>query len=185
MTAGGMASVPADAPVTDEAGSPSTELLEQLGRSFKATTAAVRRLRGSERHRAGQLRDAQYTLLFGLRDHEALPSSELAHLAGLSPATATEMLDALEQAGLVNRARSERDRRVVLVSLSQRGRELVEERHRHFEPRWRTAFSSFSEEELSASVAVLERMRELFEELAEAGWGGPDDPPPAQDQPRR
>jgi hypothetical protein len=34
--------------------------------------------------------DAQYGLLFGLREHAELPTSELACLADLSPATATQ-----------------------------------------------------------------------------------------------
>jgi DNA-binding MarR family transcriptional regulator len=143
---------------------PVTDPIEQLGRAFKATSAAVRRLRGRERRRVDGLRDAQYTLLFGLREHSELPSSELAHLADLSPASATEMLDELVEAGLVRRVRSERDRRVVLVSLSERGRGLVEEHRARFEPRWRAAFADFNEEDLQTAIAVLERMRALFEE---------------------
>jgi MarR family transcriptional regulator, organic hydroperoxide resistance regulator len=144
-----------------------TDPTEQLGRAFKATSAAVRRLRGRERRRVGGLRDAQYTLLFGLCEHTELSSSELAHLAELSPASATEMLDELVQAGLVRRVRSERDRRVVLVSLSEPGRALVEEHRARFEPRWLAAFADFSEEELETAIAVLDRMRVLFEEYDE------------------
>ena len=40
---------------------------EQLARSFKAAMAAVRRLRGRETHRPGELSDAQYSLLFCMR----------------------------------------------------------------------------------------------------------------------
>lgn len=149
------------------AGSASDDTTAQLGASFKATSAAVRRLRSREHRRGGELRDAQYALLFGLREHSALPSSELAHLAALSPAAATEMLDELVQEGLVARARSERDRRVVLVSLTDRGHSLVEERRARFEPRWRAAFAEFSESELRTAIAVLDRMAALFEELAE------------------
>jgi len=140
---------------------------EQLGRAFKATSAAVRRLRGRERRRVGGLRDAQYTLMFGLREHTELSSSELAHEADLSPASVTEMLDELVQAGLVRRVRSRRDRRVVLVSLSEPGRALVEEHRARFEPRWRAAFADFSEAELQTAIAVLDRMRALFEEYDE------------------
>lgn len=143
----------------------SSDPTERLGRAFKATSAAVRRLRGRERRRVGGLRDAQYTLLFGLCEHTELPSSELAHLADLSPASATEMLDELVEAGLVRRVRSERDRRVVLVSLSEPGRALVEEHRARFEPRWRAAFAEFSEEEIQTAVAVLDRMRAVFEEF--------------------
>ena len=137
----------------------------QLGRSFKGAMAAVRRLRGREVRRPGELSDAQYGLLFSLRDRSELSSSELAVAADLSPATTTEMLEALERAGLVSRTRSERDRRVVLTSLTDRGRALVDERHARFEPRWRAAFADFSDQELITAAAVLDPMAALFDDL--------------------
>lgn len=137
----------------------------QLARSFKGAMAAVRRLRGRETRRPGELSDAQYGLLFSLRDRSELSSSELAVAADLSAATTTEMLDALETAGLVKRTRSERDRRVVLTSLTERGRALVDERHARYEPRWRAAFAEFSDEELRTAATILDRMATLFDDL--------------------
>ncbi len=139
---------------------------DQLARSFKASMAAVRRLRGRESHRPDELSDAQYSLLFCLRAHSDLPTSELAIAADLSPASTTEMLDALAAAGLVTRERSQRDRRVVLTSLTDRGRGLVEERRARYEPRWRAALAEFSERDLAVAAAVLDRIRGLFDELA-------------------
>jgi MarR family transcriptional regulator, organic hydroperoxide resistance regulator len=139
---------------------------EQLARSFKGAMAAVRRLRGRESHRPGELSDAQYSLLFCLRERDAMPTSELAELAELSPASTTEMLEGLASAGLVVRKRSERDRRVVLTCLTARGVELVEARRARFEPRWRAALGEFTEEELVAAASVLDRLRVLFDEVA-------------------
>jgi MarR family transcriptional regulator, organic hydroperoxide resistance regulator len=139
---------------------------DRLGRSFKAAMAAVRRLRGRESHHPGELSDAQYGLLFCLRSHADLPSSELALAADLSAASTTEMLDGLATAGLVTRARSQRDRRVVLTSLTERGRELVEARRARYEPRWRGALAEFSEQDLIVAATVLDRLRGLFDELA-------------------
>jgi MarR family transcriptional regulator, organic hydroperoxide resistance regulator len=139
--------------------------LTQLGRSFKGAMAAVRRLRGRETRRPGELSDAQYGLLFGLRDHTELSSGELALAADLSPAATTEMLEGLEAAGLVRRTRSQRDRRVVLTSLTERGHELLTERHARIEPLWRAAFADFSEQELRAAAAVLDRMAAMFDDL--------------------
>jgi DNA-binding MarR family transcriptional regulator len=150
-----------------------TDPVTELGPAFKRVLAAVRRLRGRERRHPDELRDAQYSVLFsllnGCREHEAaeLPSSELAALADLTPASTTELLDELEDKGLVVRHRSERDRRVVLVSLTGHGVALVGERRAQFEPRWRAAFADFSPDELATAVRVLDRMRETFEALAE------------------
>src|SRR5712671_3147100 len=83
---------------------------EQLGRSFKAAMGAVRRLRGRDTQRAGELSYAQYSLLFTLSERSGeLSSRELASSADLSPATVTQMLDSLVEAGLVERVRSEHD----------------------------------------------------------------------------
>ncbi len=144
-----------------------TEALEGFGRSFKAANAALRRLRGRETHRPGELSYAQYGLLFGLCD--GLPRSlrELALQADVSPATAGEMLDSLAEARLVERIRSAEDKRVVLTSLTDRGQALIDERRARYEPRWRMSLKDFSAEELRTAAAVLDRVREMFDDLAE------------------
>jgi DNA-binding MarR family transcriptional regulator len=140
---------------------------EQVARSFKRAMAAVRRLRGRETRRPDELTDAQYGVLFCLRDQAEMSARDLAYAADLSPASVTEMLDGLATAGLVKRQRSDRDRRVVLTSLTDSGRGLVEERRARFEPRFRAALEPFGENELVVAAAVLERLRDLFEEIAE------------------
>ena len=145
---------------------PRADAAMELGRSFRAAVASLRRLRGREQQSPGELSDAQYGLLFGLRERAQMPLRELAELADLSPPSATEMLEALEAAGLVHRERSQLDRRVVLTSLTARGRFLVEARREQFEPKWRRALSGFSRDELVIAGAVLDRLREMFDELA-------------------
>jgi DNA-binding MarR family transcriptional regulator len=52
----------------------------------------------------------------------------------------------------------------VLTSLTARGRELIEERRRKYEPRWQSALDDFSDEELLTSVRVLDAIRTMFDE---------------------
>lgn len=144
-----------------------TEALEAFGRSFKGANAALRRLRGRETHRAGELSYAQYSLLFALCDGVPRSLRELALAAGVSPATAAEMLDALGAAGLVDRNRSIDDKRVVLTSLTDHGQALIQERRARYEPRWRTALKQFSAEELQTAAAVLEQVAAMFDEIAD------------------
>ncbi len=139
----------------------------QLGHSFKAAMAAVRRLRGREAQGPGKLSHAQYSLLFGLAAEPELSASHLGAIADLSPATVTQMLDHLEADGLVKRVRSEIDKRVVLVSLTTSGRRLVRERRARFEPRWQAALAEFSDQELRNAAAVLDRLGELFDAIEE------------------
>lgn len=145
------------------------EVMETVGRAFKGALAAVRRLRGRETHHHEELSYAQFGLLFGLCDGGSKSSRELAFAADISPATAAEMLDALAASGLVARLRSEDDKRIVLTSLTERGRKLIEARRARYEPRWRAALERFSDDELQTTAEVLDALRQMFDELAESG----------------
>jgi len=148
-----------------------SDAAQHLARSFKGALAALRRMRGRETHTPGELTDAQYSLLFCLRDQSQMSLRDLADAADLSPASVTEMLEGLAVAGLVERQRSDRDRRVVLTSLTDNGRQLVEERRARFEPRLRAALEPFSEDELVVAARVLDRLRDMFDEIAEERLG--------------
>ncbi len=139
----------------------------QLGLAFKRAMVAVRKLRGRETHRPGQISYAQYGLLFGLAGDCRHSARELADLADLTPATVTQMLESLEAAGLVTRTRSELDRRVVLSELTPRGAEVIAERRAQMEPRWRAALEGFSTEELHTAARVLNRLADYFDAMLE------------------
>jgi DNA-binding MarR family transcriptional regulator len=150
-----------------------TAALEHLGQSLRAMLAAVRRLKGRETHGApGELSYAQYGLLFGLSEASsggsgcaARSARELAESAELSAASVTQMLDSLAAHGLVERTRSESDKRVVLSSLTERGRALVDEHRARYEPRWRAALAEFSEADLMTTARVLDHLRAHFAAL--------------------
>jgi DNA-binding MarR family transcriptional regulator len=152
-----------------EAGATDRHAATALSDSFKRLMGAVRRLRGRETHSPDELSTAQFQLLFGLRAGKLLSGGELACVAGLSPATTTQMLDGLEAAGLVTRERSLQDRRKVMTSLTERGHALVEQRHARFAPMWQQALSAFSEDELATAGAVMDKLAELFDQLATDG----------------
>jgi DNA-binding MarR family transcriptional regulator len=151
---------------TKQRARPREEAIAQLGAAFKGTMAAIRRLRGRDTHRHGELSFAQYHLLCGLVEHDERSAGELALAADLSPATVTQMLDGLAEMGLVERTRSERDRRVVNCSLTTRGRELLTERRAHLEQRWQTELAEFSVQDLATAAAVLNRLRALYDDLS-------------------
>jgi DNA-binding MarR family transcriptional regulator len=141
------------------------EALDRFAAAFKATMAALRRLRGRETQRPGELSFAQFQLLFGLAGHRELSTSKLAAAADLSPATVTQMLDGLEAMGLVERKRSETDRRIVGCALTDRGSEVVTAKRARWETRWQAALAGFTRDELATAAAVLERMQSIFDEL--------------------
>jgi DNA-binding MarR family transcriptional regulator len=141
--------------------------MDTLARSFKAAMAAVRRLQGRDTHRPGALSQAQYQVLFELLRAGELPAGELAAVADVSPASMTQMLDRLADGGLVERVRSEQDRRIVVSRLSPAGRAVCEQRRAAIEPLWRDMLQSFTAGELHTAAAVLDRLTELFERLGD------------------
>jgi DNA-binding MarR family transcriptional regulator len=77
------------------------------------------------------------------------------------------MLDNLAGLGLIERVRSEQDRRNVVIRLTKQGTKQVAARRKEIEPLWNAALAEFSDSELQSAAAVLERLRAVFEELAE------------------
>jgi DNA-binding MarR family transcriptional regulator len=144
----------------------------KLGLAFKRAMVAVRKLRGRETHRLGQISYAQYSLLFGLAGCGESSARELAEQADLSPGSVTQMLDHLEAAGLVQRTRSAEDRRVVLSTLTERGAEVVASRRAQMEPRWREALAGLPEADLLAAAHVLDRIADYFDALLDDGASG-------------
>jgi DNA-binding MarR family transcriptional regulator len=143
----------------------------RLGLAFKRAMVAVRKLRGRETHRPGQISYAQYGLLFGLASRNECSARELAEHTDLTPATVAQMLEHLEAAGLVTRIRSDEDRRVVLSTLTERGVTVVAARQAQMEPRWQAALAEFSDSELSAAARVLDRLADYFDDLLDDSPG--------------
>jgi DNA-binding MarR family transcriptional regulator len=141
------------------------QALDELRDSFRGVLGSVRRLKGRDTHRPGEPSFAQFHLLAALAERGDLSTSDLAAAADLSPATVTQMLDALEAMELVQRLRSTSDRRVVTCSLTDRGRQLITEKRARWEGYFRKRLSEFSAEELATTAAVLDRMRAMYDEI--------------------
>jgi len=124
--------------------------------------AAQRRMRSRDTRRGG-LSFAQWHLLRSLAHEEELPAGKLAAGADLTPASVTQMLDHLAEIGLVERVRSDVDRRVVLNRLTPAGREHFERKQAEIEKRWTEALSDLSPAQLGQAAQVLRRMAEVLD----------------------
>ncbi len=138
--------------------------LTELGEAFRYAYRVLRARRGRDTHLSGQLSYAQIELLSELFQRGPLPMGELAAAAGLSPAAASQMLDHLVDEGHVERARSESDRRVVVIKLTRNGRRRIESRKAMWRQRWEQGLEGVDEDELRIARDVLERIGRLFEE---------------------
>jgi DNA-binding MarR family transcriptional regulator len=139
-----------------------TEVAVELREAVQAFTAAQRRLRGRDA-KAGGLSFAQFHLMRRLAEVDESPASKLAAGADLSPASATQALDHLAELGLVERVRSDTDRRVVLNRLTPAGREVFAAKRTELEQRWQEALADLSAEQLGQAAQVLRRMAEVLD----------------------
>jgi DNA-binding MarR family transcriptional regulator len=140
--------------------------LKALGTAFRHLFRAVSTMRGRDTHLAnGQLSHAQFELLIELDDRGELSVGELALAARVTPATVTQMLEPLAEAGYVERTRSQTDRRVVRASLTALGRARVAAKRAAWQQRWERALEDVSARDLKAATRVLARLAQMFDEV--------------------
>jgi DNA-binding MarR family transcriptional regulator len=140
-------------------------LADELRTAFGDLMRAERRLRSRDPKRPGALSYAQVRALVLLDDIEEATAGQLAKAADLTPASVTAMLDQLEHEGMVQRRRSEEDRRLVVVSLSARGRALLEQKRAVWRSCWQQALADVPDHDLAATAEVMHRMARMLDAL--------------------
>jgi DNA-binding MarR family transcriptional regulator len=139
---------------------------EAVRLAFVELMGAERRLRARDQKCAkGDLTQGQIRALFTIDKSGEATAGDLAKAAELSPASVSTMLDTLECEGIVERRRSESDRRVVVVTLTESGRALLEAKRDAWRARGRQALEGVSDEHLVAAADVMHRMAALLDEL--------------------
>ena len=79
-----------------------------------------------ELNKTYQVSAPQLSSLLALYENGPLPTSQIAKYIMVNSSTVTGIIDRLEQKGLVQRSRISTDRRVITVTLTDKGRELAE-----------------------------------------------------------
>jgi len=135
--------------------------------AFEAFAQAVRRARGAPAQAGDRaLTLSQYSLLQGLTDRDAARVQELAVDAGITASTATRILDVLERRAIVERTRSDEDRRAVIVTLTASGRALLEGQTEWLRGCQRQFFATLPRRERELAPDLLLRLSAFIDELA-------------------
>ena len=125
---------------------------------------AVTRLARRLRQEAGAgITPSMLAALSTVERRGPLTLGELAAAEGIAPPSVTAVATRLEEAGLVERATLERDRRVSVVSITARGSELLRESRRAKEAYLARRLAAMTPEDR----AVLARAAGLLEEMLE------------------
>ena len=93
--------------------------------------------------------------------------TELAETEALAQPTVTRVVDQLQRRGLVTRARSTADGRVVVVSLSEAGGRELEQLREHYRCVLHGTVAGLPDDELESLVAASEALGRLIEILQE------------------
>ena len=135
--------------------------------AFETLAQAVRRARGpAPADPPDRLTLSQYSLLTSLATGGAARISQLAGEAGIAPSTASRILDALERRDIVRRAPSAEDRRGVVVSLTDAGREALNRQDAWMRGRQIAFFADLPTTEQIVVSDLLVRLSDLIDELS-------------------
>jgi MarR family transcriptional regulator, organic hydroperoxide resistance regulator len=150
------------APAAPAVGPERQEAITELGIAFRRAFRSLRSLRGRDTHRGDEIGHAQFELLIELYANGAMHAGELAEAVEASAATVSGMLDGLSEQELIERTRSDTDRRIVVVKLTRRGKRKVEARKAVWQRRWQEALEGLDDDELKVAARVLERIHGVF-----------------------
>lgn len=93
---------------------------------------------------------------------EAYPT-DLCHLMGVSTPRITIILNMMEKEGLITRAPSTVDRRRIIVSLTEKGKERVRERDKKTYFYFEKIYEKLGQEDAEALLRSLKAMEEIYE----------------------
>ena len=135
-----------------------TQVLTAMRRLIRATDLDSKRLA-----RQTNLSTSQLLVLELLAEGSEQTVGSIGEQVGLAQATVTNMVDRLEERGLVSRVRSDEDRRQVRVTLTEAGRELRDQAPTALQTRFLANFSGLREWEKLSILASLRRVTDLME----------------------
>ena len=111
---------------------------------------------------AAGISPVEYSILMTVRDNEAVTQSELAAVLKMHLPNLVKILAAMEDAGIVKRKRSSRDKRAVELSLSAAGLRRADEASRLGEKFNAHTLAPLSKPEQAAFLQMLTRLVEAY-----------------------
>ena len=135
------------------------ELFFRIGRVFRG--AKPRRIKSF----AFNLTMAQGRCLWAITKHENCTLRELSKELGVSPSTASELVDALVKADLVQRETDPHDRRVIRLRLAKKGRQLFAKHKEKHQAHLRLFLDQLTKEQREAMLNALETLDEVVQQV--------------------
>ena len=109
-----------------------------------------------------ELSPVEYSILMTVRDNAAVTQSELAAVLKMRLPNLVKILSGMEEAGIMKRKRSSRDKRAVELSLSAAGQKRADEARRLGETFNERTLAPLSKPERAAFLQMLTRLVEAY-----------------------
>lgn len=104
------------------------------------------------------LHRSQHGMLLTINFNGNISQKELAKRMEISPAAVTVTLKKLEAQGFIERSQSENDSRINNITVTEKGREIIDQTGAIFDEVDEKTFEGFSEEELESLLGYLKRI---------------------------
>lgn len=144
----------------------STDTVQQLVRQLYGLGLVQREI---NRHALAQLGSQGFAALAIVGLHGPLRVSDVAARLHVDLSVASRQVAALDRAGHVTRTPDGDDRRALVVALSDGGRDVLRDTHRRMVDAFGTALAGWTEADIAALTAGLERLRSDFEPTGRVG----------------
>ena len=118
-------------------------------------------------YKIDEISAAQGRVLFPLWREDNISFQDLKKKAMLSKATLSYMLDKLEEAGHIQRIRSEKDKRTIYIKLTKRNKALQDKFLQVSNEMRDIFYSDFAEEEIDEFEVYLERLLDNLTKFSE------------------
>ncbi|HET6872045.1 MAG TPA: MarR family transcriptional regulator [Sporolactobacillaceae bacterium] len=109
----------------------------------------------------------QWTLLRHVGRSEHCTMGSLAEHFNVSTSTVSQMIDRLENWGYVKRGTSDRDARVKIVSLTEKGEKIIQEVRTAYLKQLTNGLSKFSKEEQEVFIGYLQRLADNLKDFSD------------------
>ena len=109
----------------------------------------------------------QYKVISVINNHGPISVGNLGRMVGSAQSTTSEMVARLTKAGLVSKVRGPYDGRVVMVELTDQGRQLMRRRRKRVREGYQALFEKLAPEERDSFVRSLQSLDSLLSRAAE------------------
>ena len=120
------------------------------------------RVRLSNELSRGKITIPQYHIMYFLSDRRRATMSELAEHLLVSRAAVTGLVDKLVKTGFVKRKFSCEDRRIIMISLTEKGKIVISKIKKQFNSLLVSAFNKLSSEEKKQFMEMSEKMGQFI-----------------------